>query len=276
MSEVVTESTLYIVSTPIGHLGDMTYRAVHILKSVDLILCEDTRTSSKLFSMYDIQTPYKSFHMHSEYEKSDDVIELLKEGKKIALITDAGTPLISDPGYVLVSKVKDHHLKVVPIGGVSAVLNALVASGIKTQPFWFEGFLPKTSMQLKHRLETLKTIEATLIFYESPNRVSKTIQQLLEVFGNRDMTLAREMTKKHETFTYTTLKEASLMTLDTRGEYVIVVAPYEKVPETIEQLPSLMEKLLKEGLSEKDAMKQAALALNVSKKEVYQHYKIKA
>lgn len=190
---------LYIVATPIGNLEDMTYRAVETLKAVDLIGVEDTRHSAPLLQKYNITTPTVSFFEHNEDKRSDEFIEKLKQGKKIAIISDAGTPTVSDPGYRLISKAIAEKIKIIPLPGASAVLTALVGSGFPTDRFTFEGFLPKKKGR-QTRFEELKEEERTIIFFESPHRVEKTLQDCLKYFGDREIVAAREMTKLYEEF----------------------------------------------------------------------------
>ena len=274
--EKIIAGALYVVSTPIGHLDDMTLRAIHILNNVDLILCEDTRVTRKLLDRYDIKTTYQSFHQHNEHSKSSDIINSLIQGQAIALVSDAGTPLISDPGYPLIKMCVESNIRVIPIGGASALLNALVASGMITHPFYFQGFLPKKKQAKIKTLESIKQLEATLIFYESPNRVYDSIQSMLEIFGDRKVTLARELTKKHETFTYSTLKNIEEINIHPKGEYVIIVEGFKHEVITLgDTTISMFETYLENGLSEKDAMKKVAEISGVSKREVYQFIKVK-
>lgn len=189
---------LYIVSTPIGNLEDITYRAVRILKEVDLIACEDTRRAKILLAHYGIQKPTTSFHKYTKQEKCDRIIELIKEGKSVAFLVSSGTPLISDPGYNLVRAAIEAEIQVVPIPGVTALICALSVSGLKSDSFIFLGFLPRKSMARKKLLASLIDEPRTLIFYESPHRLMKSLQDIAEVFGNRDIVIARELTKKFE------------------------------------------------------------------------------
>ena len=274
--EKIVNSAVYVVSTPIGHLADITYRAVNILKHVNLILCEDTRVTKKLLEYYHIDTPYQSFHQYNEHEKTDDVINLLKQGDSIALVSDAGTPLISDPGYPLITACINEGIRVIPIGGASALLNALVGSGMVSHPFYFHGFLPKKKSAKEQALESIRRFDMTLVFYESPKRVYETIQTMLKVLGNRKVSLARELTKKYETFTYSTLASIEEIDVQTKGEYVIIVEGF-KEPEKIFGIEaiSMYENILKEGYSDKDAMKKVADIYQVSKRDVYQLIKVK-
>lgn len=274
--EKIVDKALYVVSTPIGHLEDISYRAVNILKKVDLILCEDTRVTKKLLDHYDIDTHYESFHQFNEHEKTDVVVERLKDGQSIALVSDAGTPLISDPGFPLINKCIEHDLRVIPIGGASALLNGLVASGMMTHPFYFHGFLPKKKSLKQAVLEKIYHYDMTLIFYESPRRVFETIQAMLKAFGDRKVTLARELTKKFETLTYTTLNNIKENHIQQKGEYVIIVEGLKKEVKPLdEDAIKMYEKILDEGYSEKEAMKKVASAFQVSKRDVYQLIKVK-
>lgn len=220
----VIENTLYLVATPIGNLADISYRAVSILNSVDLIIAEDTRTSSVLLNHYSIKTPLKSYHSYNITKETPKIVKRLESGNSIALISDAGTPGISDPGYHLVKECVDKKIKVIPVPGASAFISALIASGLPTQRFAFEGFLPhKKGRQTK--IEMLKAETRTLVFYESPHRILKTIKQLAEAFGNRKCVLAREITKKYEEFIYSTLYKLveQLNEKSVKGELILVV-----------------------------------------------------
>lgn len=273
--ESIIKGALYIVSTPIGNLLDITYRAVHILKHVDVILCEDTRVSQILFKHYDIQKPYQAFHKFNEVEKTALIISELKEEKTFALISDAGTPLISDPGYPLVQACIENQIRVVPIGGSSALLHALVASNVMSQSFYFAGFLPKKEKALKDSLDKIKNLESTLIVYESPNRIQKTLITMLEIFGDRNITLARELTKKHETFTYTTLSKVNADMIVKRGEYVILIEGF--IPSIKPLDNDVLKKYtmsLKKGHESKEIMKSLAREYGVSKRDIYQLIKV--
>ena len=245
---------LYIVATPIGNLGDMSQRAISTLQSVDLIAAEDTRHSAKLLQHLAIDTPCVAFHEHNERDKTASLIAKLQAGESIALISDAGTPLLSDPGYHLVKAAHQHAIPVVPIPGASALLAALVAAGLPTDRFVFEGFLPSKKVARTKQLVRLKHEIGTLIFYEAPHRILATLQDLLEVFGaEREAVLARELTK-----TYETIQRATLAALvewvdadsnQQRGEIVLVVAgapsqaDEELAPEVINTLTILLAHL---------------------------------
>lgn len=270
-------SCLYIVATPIGNLSDITLRAIETLKSVDWIAAEDTRHSARLLSQYDIRTPYFSLHDHNEDARIEKIIALLREGKSVALISDAGTPLISDPGFRLVRAVQQANYKVVPIPGACAAIAALCASGLPTDRFIFEGFLPAKTTALQAHLEKLKDESRTIIFYESVHRVAKTIPLMQTIFGDvRVATIARELTKSFETIKQGTLKELSEWMTNNpgqhKGEFVIVVQGRDaddNVYSADEQkLKDLLENLLSE-LSVKQATSLACKITGLNRKIVY-------
>ncbi len=223
---------LYIVATPIGNLEDITLRALETLKNVDLIAAEDTRTSGILLKKYQIQVPLKSFHSHSDDRRLLEIIQLLEEGKKVALITDAGTPGISDPGFRLVAAAQARKIKVVPIPGPSAFLTALSASGLPINRFTHLGFLPLKKGR-KTLFEKLQHIDNTLVFYESPHRIQKTLAELQLYFPERPIVLARELTKIYEEFLRGTARELSehFQKRSPKGEFVVMIAPEDFVEE---------------------------------------------
>lgn len=271
-----TKSTLYIVSTPIGNLKDITLRALDVLKEVDLVLAEDTRVSLKLLNHYDIHKPLLSYEKFNEKERVDTIINRLKENQNIALISDAGTPLLSDPGSILVNKVIEEGFNVVAVPGASALLTGLVISGIRTEPFTFLGFLPRKQSEAKKILINYYNRIETLVIYESPLRINDTLNLLYETLGNRYLVLTRELTKKFETTYRGELKDIKDEIFDTRGEYVIYVeGKLEKIIVSDDIILKKMDEYIKKGLLEKDAMKMVAKDLSISKKEVYQVIKIK-
>ena len=225
---------LYIVATPIGNLGDMSFRAVEILKNVDLILAEDTRHSKKLFAHYEIGTPLRAFHEHNEKDKTEAIINELTAGKSLAMISDAGTPLISDPGYYLVTKAKKVGLNVIPIPGPTALITALCSSGLPNNSFTFFGFLPSKQVARLKLLQTKINLDETIIFYESPKRILSTLKDMLGVFGDsREACLAKELTKSYEAILTDKLPKL-IEFLDTdssyqKGEFVILVSPADKI-----------------------------------------------
>ena len=225
MQEEIQRGTLYVVSTPIGNLEDITLRAVKVLSGVDLIAAEDTRTTRVLLNRYNITKPMLSYFSHNERRRAPEILERLKAGASVALVSDAGTPGISDPAYVLITQALEQEIPVVPIPGASALLAALVVSGLPTDRFVFEGFLPLKKGR-KTKLQELKMEERTIVLYESPHRVLKTLGELLESLGERDVVVAREMTKKFEEVMRGSLSSvlADMSKRQARGEYVIVIS----------------------------------------------------
>lgn len=272
MSESVP--ALYVVATPIGNLGDMTQRAIDVLKQVDVIAAEDTRHSAPLLQHYGISTPMISLHQHNEQQRSGELLSRLQQGDSVALISDAGTPLISDPGYRLVSHIKAENIAVIPIPGSCALITALCASGLSSERFAFEGFLPTKTLARQHAIEALKNETRTLIFYESPRRLEATLTDLVTIFGEeRQACLARELTKLHETISKQSLSDLlSWVQQDSnqqRGECVLLV---EGQTEQITAQDAEIEKTLQILLNElpvKKAAKVAASLLNISKNDAY-------
>lgn len=270
---------LYLVATPIGNLEDMTYRAVRILSEVDLIAAEDTRNSIKLLNHFDIKTSMTSYHEHNKYEKATELVAKLVDGKNIAVITDAGTPGISDPGEELVKQCYEAGVTVIPVPGACAAVNAVIASGLPTRRFSFEAFLPADKKERKYILEELKIETRTCVIYEAPHRLVKTLKELLEALGNRRATICRELTKKHETFFLTTLEEAIgyYETTEPKGECIIVVEGLSREAILEEargqwDLMTIEEHLnhyMKQGIDKKDAVKLVAKDRGLPKREVY-------
>lgn len=275
---------LYLVPTPIGNLEDMSFRAVRILKEVDIIAAEDTRNTQKLLNHFDIQTPQISFHEHNTSSRIPQLVGRLMDGENIAQVSDAGMPSISDPGYELVTEAIANGCSVIPLPGANAALTALIASGILPQPFYFYGFLPRKKKDLKSKLEELNKREETLIFYESPHRLKNVIPLMIEVFGeDRETTLARELTKKHEEFIRTSLKEIQnwVNTSQIRGEFVIIVEGNKNAQELIQDdqewkswsVKGHVEHLMSEDdLSSKIAIKEVSNIREMPKREVYAEY----
>ena len=266
---------LYIVATPIGNLGDITIRAVDILKSVDLVLAEDTRHSKKLFVHYEIETSLRAFHEHNEKDKTEVIINEIHTGKSVAVISDAGTPLISDPGYHLVTKAKKVGIEVVPIPGPSALITALSSSGLASNSFTFFGFLPSKPIARLKLLQTKIYLDETIIFYESPKRILSTLEDMLEVFGERrEVCLAKELTKAFETILTDKLPNLiDYLTVDLshqKGEFVILVSAADKIDliESERQLDKLLPILCAEMGASK-AAKLAAKITGIDKKHCY-------
>ena len=267
------KATLFLVATPIGNLSELSNRALEVLNSVSVIACEDTRNSLKLLTHFDIHTRMISYHNFNEEESSNGILKLLSEGQDVALISDAGYPLISDPGYVLVNKVIDEGYKIVTVSGPNAALNALVASGLETNHYMFYGFLNAKQSQAKKELEELKQFPYTIIFYEAPHRIEKTLKLLLEVLGDRRACLARELTKLHEEFIRGKLSELCELK-DLKGEMVLVVEGYKKVSEQIDEkeLFKMIDELVLDGYKTKQAIGEVANKYNVSKNNLYNAY----
>ena len=265
---------LYIVSTPIGNLEDITLRALNVLKEADVVACEDTRTTRKLLARYAIETPLVSYHEHNEIEKAKELLSILREGRSIALVSDAGTPCISDPGYRIVKLASEHGIEVLSIPGPSASVSALSVSGLPTSSFAFFGFLPRTKKHLTDYLSRIKNYPETLVFYESPNRVTKTLRAISEVFGDRNISLSREMTKLYEETLrgkVSDVLEALVKRNEIKGEVTIVVEGAsaeigETDPETIDRMLVQHKKI---GSSLKDAVKMVSGESGYSKSKTY-------
>lgn len=270
---------LYIVATPIGNLEDITLRAIRILKEVDIIAAEDTRHTLKLLNHLDITKPMISYHRHNEEVKTDELIQKLLEGKNIALVSDAGTPVISDPGEEIVKVALENNIKVNPIPGPCALITALIASGIDAKEFTFLGFLPLNKKNRKEKLEQIEKQEITTILYEAPHKLMQTLEELSEITKNRKIVLARELTKIHEEYISGTAEELKENIQDPKGEYVIIIEKNEK-SEKQEQKEALSELTLQEhyryyeekGLSKKEIIKQMAKDRQVNKNEIYQQF----
>jgi 16S rRNA (cytidine1402-2'-O)-methyltransferase len=261
---------LFIVATPIGNLKDITYRAIEVLSKVDLILCENTKNSLKLLSYYGIKTKLLAYNDHSNDRDRLKILMLLTQGKSIALISDAGTPLISDPGFKLVREARNSGSKVTPIPGASALLAAICAAGIPTNSFLFYGFLSAKALRLETELSELKSYKSTIIFYESPKRIKTTISVIFRIMGDRDIVIARELTKIHEEFITCKCSEF-LETYEERefkGEIVLMIAPAKAEDESDIDIDTVLTKLLKDH-SLKDAVEITSQIIKLPKKEVY-------
>lgn len=271
---------LYLCATPIGNLEDITYRVVRTLKEVDLIAAEDTRNSIKLLNHFEIKTPMTSYHEYNKIDKGHYLVGQLLEGKNIALITDAGTPGISDPGEELVAMCYESGIEVTSLPGAAACITALTLSGLSTRRFAFEAFLPADKKEKKKVLQELVNETRTLILYEAPHRLVRTLEELYQVLGDRRITVCRELTKKHETAFHTTLSQALewYTQNEPKGECVLVVEGKDrKKLEQEEQkkweemsLEEHMEYYVQQGIDRKEAMKQVAKDRGISKRDVYQ------
>jgi 16S rRNA (cytidine1402-2'-O)-methyltransferase len=266
-------SKLYLVPTPIGNMEDMTIRSINVLKMVDEIYCEDTRITGTLLKHFEIDTKLKSYNVMTENELTSGLIEKIKNGKNIAVVTDAGLPGISDPGYLAAREAIKEGISVVPLPGPSASLTALIASGLPTKNFYFIGFLSSKESLRKKELNRIKDYEDTLIIYEAPHRIKETLENMLEILGNRNICLAREITKKYEEFLRGTIQEI-LEVIDTiKGEMVIIIEG-NKNDDLQNELNKLSIKehynyYIQNGEDYKNAMKKVAIDLGVSKSEVY-------
>ncbi len=266
--------TLYLVATPIGNLSEFTPRAIEVLKEVDIIAAEDTRNTMKLLTHFDIHTKCIAHHSHNEVESAKGLLRLLDEGKSIAVVSDAGYPLVSDPGQIVVNMVIEAGYSVVPISGPSAGINALVASGLAAQPYLFVGFLKANENDRRKECIDLKNLRYTMVFYEAPHRVKKMLTTCLEVFGNRKMCLARELTKKHEEFIRGTIQEVLEVVDDCKGEMVIVIEGAKEVVEEV-AFPMISEHIqqyIEQGYSTNEAIKKVAKERGLSKNEIYREY----
>ncbi len=269
------KATLYLVSTPIGNLGDMSFRAVETLKNVKRIYAEDTRVSLKLLSHYAIRNELESYHEHNKSFKQERILEDLRHGDDVAIISDAGTPVVSDPGYEAVQEAIRQGFSVVAIPGASALLAALVTSGLMTAPFTFIGFLPRKASDAEKLVSSYRNRKETLIFYESPRRVKKTLELLERILGDRELVLARELTKIYETVTRTTLRESQSLAINEKGEYVLLLGKdLRENPLMSMTIIDHVDHHIKEGMDEKEAMKRVAKERNTTKSDVYRAYKI--
>jgi 16S rRNA (cytidine1402-2'-O)-methyltransferase len=269
-SFINNKPTLYLVATPIGNLEDMTYRAVRILNEVEYIYCEDTRVSGKLLHHYSIKKPLRMYHDFNKVASSEGMLENLRNSQDIALISDAGHPLISDPGYFVIREVIKEGFNVVSIPGASAGLTGLVVSGLVPHPFLFYGFLDSKETKREKELTALKEYSETLIFYESPHRINKTMKSLLKVMGERNVVIARELTKKFEEIIRGTTSSMQDIE-DIKGEMVVIIEGKKEEPYVpTKSINEEVDDFIKEGLSSKDAIKKVAKLRNLPKNDVYQ------
>ncbi|TCS77960.1 16S rRNA (cytidine1402-2'-O)-methyltransferase [Tepidibacillus fermentans] len=278
------QGRLYLVGTPIGNLEDITYRAIRTLQKSDLIAAEDTRHTLKLLNHFEIHKPLVSYHEHNKGQRGAELIDLLLQGKNIALVSDAGMPAISDPGYELVVEAIKNGVTVIPIPGPNAAITAIIASGLSTERFLFLGFLPREKKELHRELENYQFSLETLILYEAPHRIEKTLKAIREILGNRKIVLIRELTKKHEEFIRGELDEVIPYVEKNiiKGELTLIIEGARK--EIIQQLGenwwnplTIVEHVthyLEQGLTVKEAIKQTSIDRNLAKREVYQAYHI--
>lgn len=276
---------LYLVATPIGNLEDITMRAIRILKEADYIAAEDTRNTKKLCNYFEIDTPLISYHDHNQEVGGEKLLQLLRDGKTIALVSDAGLPAISDPGADIAMKAIQEDFAVVPLPGANAAITALIASGLPTQPFYFHGFLSRYKKERREGLEALRNKQETILFYEAPHRLKEMLKDVQLVLGNRQIVLARELTKKFEEFIRGTVEEALewANTNEVRGEFVVIIeGTQEEIVEEAATWEALsikehVQQLMDEqAISSKEAIKEVSKLRKLSKREVYQEYHIEA
>lgn len=266
--------SLYLIPTPIGNMEDITYRGVKILESVDIIFCEDTRVTQNLLNYFKIKKKLISLHEHNEESVKIRVLNYLKEGKSVGLVTDRGTPIISDPGYKTIKYVSDNNYNVIALPGACAFVSALISSGIVAQPFTFYGFLDSKYEKKKKELEKLKFVTNTIIFYEAPHRILKTLEMMLKILGDREISLSREISKKYESIYRGTISHLLSNFGDVRGEFVIVVAGNNDL-DFVDDNKSLKEQVdfyIKNGISTMEAIKMVARENNMKKSDVYNEY----
>ncbi len=264
---------LFVVSTPIGNLEDITLRAINILRDCDLIACEDTRITKKLLTRYEVKTDYTSYHEHNEIEKSSDLLDKLKKGKNVALVSDAGTPLISDPGWRIIKLSIENDIKVVPVPGASAAISALVVSGLPTESFLFLGFLSKNAGKKKKLIEEIKRFSHTLVFYESAGRLSDTLSTLLEILGDRPVCVAREITKLHEEAIRGSLSEviSTLGQTRVKGEVTVVLEGERGTGEEIsaQEARDMLISYKRRGIALSEAVRDLCDCSKISKNSAY-------
>lgn len=266
-------STVYLIPTPIGNMEDITIRALHILELVDVIFSEDTRVTSLLLKHYNIQKKLISSHEYNESKNITKLLSYLSEGKQVGIVSDQGTPVISDPGYELARAAIENGYNVVGLPGPTALIPALVTSGIQPMPFYFYGFLNSKDGKRKKELKNLQKVPATLIFYEAPHRIQKTLKDMLEILGNRKVSISREISKKYEEIYRETLENVIGQVIDIKGEIVIIVeGNFQGENHDNLTINEHINLFLKEGMPVKDAIKQVAHDRGLPKNEVYQEY----
>ncbi|MGD6960533.1 16S rRNA (cytidine(1402)-2'-O)-methyltransferase [Rossellomorea aquimaris] len=278
------KGSLYLVPTPIGNLEDMTFRAIRMMKEAAVIAAEDTRNTKKLCNYFEIDTPIISYHEHNKETSGQKLIERMERGELVALVSDAGMPSISDPGYELVKEAINHEIAVIPLPGANAAITALIASGLAPQPFYFYGFLHRGKKDKRAELDTLKTLEDTFILYESPHRLKETLKELYGALGNRQIVVCRELTKKFEEFIRGSLEEVMEWANDgeVRGEFCLLIegaGPLEKEEEDVwwsnySLLDHVQHYMNEKNMTSKEAIKQVSKERSLPKREVYQAYHV--
>ena len=268
---------IYLVATPIGNLEDMTFRAIKVLKEVDVIAAEDTRHTLKLLNYYEISKPLISYHRHNEDVKTDFLIQKVLNGENIAIVTDAGTPGISDPGEEIVKEAIKNNIDIIPIPGACALINAIIASGLNTKQFTFYGFLPLNKKLRKKSFEKIKKENKTIIIYEAPHKINKTLNDILENIGDINCVIAKELTKIHEEFFRGKISEIINVLNEPKGEYIILLDLNKEDEEENGEIENMTEEeqyefYEKQGLSKKEIIKTIAKNKNVNKNEIYQMF----
>lgn len=264
--------SVYIVPTPIGNLGDMTFRAIEVLKNVSVIFSEDTRITLQLLNYYNIKNKLIHLDDHNEDNVKEEVLSYLKLGNSVAIVTDRGTPIISDPGYKTVKFLKEKGYNVIALPGACAFVPALVASSISSEHFTFYGFLSSKEKKMKDELENLKDHEYTLVFYEAPHRIVRTLASMYEIFGDRYISISREISKLHESIFVGFLSEAIKSLVNPKGEFVIVISPSEEIIQNDMSIIDNVNLYIKSGLSSMDAIKRVAKERKIPKNDVYQEF----
>ena len=264
--------SVYLVPTPIGNLEDITFRAINVLKMVDVIFSEDTRVTLQLLNHFDIKNKLIALHDHNEDVVKDKVLEYLKDGKNVAIVTDRGSPIISDPGYKTVKFLKDNGYNVIGLPGACAFVPALIASSISSEHFTFYGFLNSKESKMRQELEYLKDSEYTLVFYEAPHRMLKTLNMMLDVFGDRYISISREISKLHESVYVGSISDAIKNTNEFKGEFVIVVSPNEEEIVNDMDIIDNVNMYIRTGLTSMEAIKKVAKERKIPKNEVYKEY----
>lgn len=264
--------SVYIVPTPIGNLGDMTFRAIEVLKNVSVIFSEDTRITLQLLNYYDIKNKLVHLDDHNEDNVKEEVLSYLKLGNSVAIVTDRGTPIISDPGYKTVKLLKEEGYNVIALPGACAFVPAIVASSISSEHFTFYGFLSSKEKKMKDELENLKDHEYTLVFYEAPHRIVRTLASMYEIFGDRYISISREISKLHESIFVGFLSEAIKSLVNPKGEFVIVVSPSDEIIQNDMSIVDNVNMYIKSGLSSMDAIKRVAKERKIPKNDVYQEF----
>lgn len=264
--------SVYMVPTPIGNLDDITFRALEVLKMVEVIFSEDTRVTLQLLNHFKIKKKLIPLHDHNEETVKDVVLSYLKDGHSVALVTDRGTPVISDPGYKTIKFLKEQGYNVICLPGACAFVPALVMSGISSEHFTFYGFLSSKESKMRNELEMLKNEEYTLVFYEAPHRIVRTLEIMLEILGDREISISREISKLHESVFLGKISEALKDTCQFRGEFVIVVGPSMETFDSNDSLIEAINKYIKSGLTSMEAIKKVAKERKIPKSEVYREY----